>query len=32
MTWLLWGRFVILAFLLMLASGLLWAAVADQSE
>ena len=32
MTWLLWGQFVILAFLLMLAAGLLWAAVADRSE
>jgi hypothetical protein len=32
MTWLLWGRFVILAFLLTLAAALLWVAVTDRSE
>lgn len=32
MTWLLWGRFVILAFLSTLAVALLWVAAADRSK
>ncbi len=32
MTWLLWGRFVILALLLTLAATVLWAAFADRRE